>query len=118
MGTGIVGILLHSIPFSSAVLDYLSITFFIFNTILFFSAFVVSLMRYTIWPEIWHVMVLDPNNSLFLACVPMGFATLINLWMLICVPIWGDWAKTVALAAWILDTVVSVACTISLPMML
>jgi tellurite resistance protein TehA-like permease len=118
MGTGIVAVLLNTIPFTSPVLHYLSIIFFILNTILFTAALVVSILRYTLYPEIWFVMILDPVNSLFLGCVPMGFATLINMWCLVCVPAWGDWAKTFAMSAWIVDTVFAVLSTIALPMML
>jgi tellurite resistance protein TehA-like permease len=118
MGTGIVAVLLKTIPFDSPALHYLSIIFFILNTILFTLAMGCSIARYTLFPGIWGVMINDPVNSLFLGCVPMGFATLINMWVLVCVPIWGDWAKTAALTAWIIDTVVAVLCTIALPMML
>jgi tellurite resistance protein TehA-like permease len=118
MGTGIVAILLNILPFNSPVLYYLSIIFFVLNTALFGLAMIISLLRYTLWPEIWRVMILDPVNSLFLACVPMSLSTLIQMWLLVCVPAWGDWAVTFALVFWIIDTVFSVLCTIALPMML
>jgi tellurite resistance protein TehA-like permease len=118
MGTGIVAILLYEIPFYSPVTYYLSIVFFILNVILFTAALFISILRYTIWPEIGLVMILDPLNSLFISAVPMGFATLINMWLLVCVPVWGEWAKTAAVAAWILDAVASVITTIALPSML
>jgi tellurite resistance protein TehA-like permease len=118
MGTGIVAVLFKSIPFEHQVFQYAAITFFILNTILFTLATLVSIARYTIWPQIAVVMIQDPNNSLFVACFSMSLATLINSWMLICVPIWGEWARTVALAAWIFDTLIAVATTLILPMML
>jgi tellurite resistance protein TehA-like permease len=57
MGTGVVGILLDTIPFKARWLYHLSIVFFILNTIIFFAAFLVSILRYSIWPEIWGVMI-------------------------------------------------------------
>ncbi|KAF2671030.1 C4-dicarboxylate transporter/malic acid transport protein [Microthyrium microscopicum] len=118
MGTGVVSVLLHQIPYESPVLYYASIVFFILNTILFTIALTISILRYTLYPAIWGVMVRDPANSLFLGTIPMGFATLILCWINICVPLWGDWAKTVAFVAWIVDAVVSVIATLGLPMML
>ncbi|KAF2435983.1 C4-dicarboxylate transporter/malic acid transport protein-like protein [Tothia fuscella] len=118
MGTGIVSILLNFIPFHSHWLYILSIIFFILNTILFTLAFLTSLARYTLYPEIWSVMIRDPANSLFLGTIPMGFATLIEMWIFVCVPIWGDWAKTVAWALWMVDTVAAVWVTVSLSFLL
>lgn len=118
MGTGIVSVLLNFIPFKSQWLYYLSIVFFILNTILFTLAFLTSLARYTLYPEIWSVMIRDPTNSLFLGTIPMGFATLIEMWVFVCVPLWGPWAKTFAWALWMVDTVFAVAVTISLSFLL
>lgn len=118
MGTGIVAILLASIPFESPVLYYLSIIFFIANVALFAMALGMSILRYALYPEIWSVMIRDPTNSLFLATVPMGFATLIEMWVIICVPIWGDWAKTFVWVLWIVDVVAAALATSSLSFIL
>ncbi|KUM58937.1 hypothetical protein ACN42_g8201 [Penicillium freii] len=48
----------------------------------------------------------------------MGFATLIEMWVFICVPIWGEWAKTVAWALWIIDMVAAASVTLSLSFIL
>jgi len=48
----------------------------------------------------------------------MGFATLIHLWVLICVPAWGDWSIMFAWVLWIIDTVVAILIAISLPVLL
>ena len=118
MGTGIVSILLNFIPYKSHWLYYLSIVFFILNAILFSLALLTSILRYTLYPEIWIVMIRDPNNSLFLGTIPMGFATLIEMWVFVCVPLWGDWAKQFAWALWIVDAAVAVAVTFGLSFML
>lgn len=118
MGTGIVSVLMTSIPFDTPVLYYLSIVFFLLNVVLFTLAFLTSILRYTFYPEIWNVMIQDPNNSLFLATIPMGFATLIEMWVFICVPIWGEWAKTVAWALWMIDVVAAASVTLSLSFIL
>lgn len=111
-------ILLGSIPFESPVLYYLSIIFFVANAALFAMAIGMSILRYSLYPEIWNVMIRDPTNSLFLATCPMGFATLIEMWVLICVPTWGGWARTLAWALWIVDAVAAALATASLSFIL
>lgn len=118
MGTGIVSVLMNSIPFHTPVLYYLSIVFFVLNAAIFTLALITSVLRYTLYPEIWKVMIQDPTNSLFLATVPMGFATLIEMWIFVCVPHWGQWAVTVAWVLWMIDVVAAASVTLSLSFIL
>jgi len=118
MGTGVVSAILAAIPWQAQWLHYLSIVFFILNTCLFALAFTASVVRYTVWPEIWTVMVQDATNSLFLGTIPMGFATLVEAWVNICVPAWGEWAAYVAWGLWMLDSVTAIAVTVSLAILL
>ncbi|KAJ5197741.1 uncharacterized protein N7498_006858 [Penicillium cinerascens] len=118
MGTGIVSVLMNLIPFHTPVLHYLSIVFFVLNVAIFALASVTSILRYTLYPEIWRVMIQDPTNSLFLATVPMGFATLIDMWVLVCVPRWGEWAASFAWALWMVDVVAAASVTLSLSFIL
>lgn len=118
MGTGIVAVLMSSIPFHTPVLYYLSIVFFFLNVVIFALASITSILRYSLYPEIWRVMIQDPTNSLFLATIPMGFATLIEMWVFICVPRWGQWAISFAWAMWIVDVVAAASVTLSLSFIL
>ncbi|KAF2735278.1 sulfite transporter Ssu2 [Polyplosphaeria fusca] len=118
MGTGIVSLLLITIPFKANWLYWLSVVFFALNTLLFFAALSVSILRYTLYPEIWRVMIADSTNSLFLGTIPMGFATLIEAWIFLCIPYWGPWAVTCAWVCWMLDCVVALTVTISLTVLL
>ncbi|KAL6707730.1 hypothetical protein ACN47E_003851 [Coniothyrium glycines] len=118
MGTGIVSLLLIAIPFKADWLYWLSVSFLVLNTILFACAFSISVVRYTVYPEIWTVMIADSVNSLFLGTIPMGFATLISAWCSLCIPYWGPWAITFAWICWIVDSVVAVSVTISLTVLL
>ncbi|KAF2402110.1 C4-dicarboxylate transporter/malic acid transport protein [Trichodelitschia bisporula] len=118
MGTGIVGVLLHNMPYGAHELYYPSIVFFALNALLFGLALGISILRYTLYPECWGVMVRDPVNSLFLGTVPMGLATLIQMWTLVCVPAWGPWAVTFVWGVWIIDAVVAVAVAVMLPFLL
>jgi tellurite resistance protein TehA-like permease len=111
MGTGIVSVIFISIPYPAHWLTSLSLTFFILNALLFSLAFLTSVLRYTLYPEIWTVMIQDPINSLFLGTIPMGFATLIEGWVFLLVPHWGTWARYVAWGAWMLDAIVAFGVT-------
>lgn len=118
MGTGIVAVLMSSVPFHTPVLYYLSIVFFLLNVVIFGLALITSILRYSLYPEIWRVMIQDPTNSLFLATIPMGFATLIEMWVFICVPRWGHWAISFAWAMWMVDVIAAASVTLSLSFIL
>lgn len=118
MGTGVVAIIFHSIPWRADWLYYFSIIFFVLNACLFAAAFTISVLRYTIWPEIFRVMVEDSTNSLFLGTIPMGFLTLVEMWIFVCIPAWGTWAAYVGWGMWMLASVASVAVTVSLGVLL
>jgi tellurite resistance protein TehA-like permease len=75
MGTGIVSILLHELPYNAVWIRYISYIFFCVNIALFVVFLGMSIARYTLYPEIWSVMIAHPGQSLFLGCLPMGFAS-------------------------------------------
>jgi tellurite resistance protein TehA-like permease len=118
MGTGICSLLLVTIPWKADWLYWLSVAYFILNAMLFTLASLISLLRYTLYPEIWTVMIRDPTMSLFLGTVPMGFATLVESWIFLCCPYWGYWSVWVAWIAWMLDVVLATSVTLSLPFLL
>ncbi|KAI9687126.1 MAG: hypothetical protein M1822_002537 [Bathelium mastoideum] len=118
MGTGIVSLLLISIPFKADWLYWLSVIFFGLNAILFSLAFIISLLRYTLYPEIWNIMITDGVNSLFLATIPIGFSTLIESWMFLCCPYWGPWSVTFAWICWMINAIAAATVTVSLPTLL
>lgn len=75
MGTGIVSILLHQMPYNGFWLRCISYIFFCINIALFTVFTAMSAARYTLYPEIWSAMVAHPAQSLFLGCFPMAFAS-------------------------------------------
>lgn len=118
MGTGIVSTILITIPWKASWLYYLSIVFWVLNVCLFGLAFMASFLRYTIWPEIWTVMIDDATNSLFLGTIPMGFATIVEMWIFVAVPAWGHWTAYFGWALWMLDSAVAISVTVSLGVLL
>ncbi len=75
MGTGIVSVLLHNLPYNAAWLQYISYIFFVLNIALFLFFNCITFLRYALYPEIWSVMIRHPAQSLFLGCYPMGLAS-------------------------------------------
>lgn len=75
MGTGIVSILLHNLPYNAPWLQYISYVIFGLNVVLFVTFLLISILRYGLYPEIWSAMIEHPGQSLFLGCFPMGFAS-------------------------------------------
>ncbi|CAN8103919.1 unnamed protein product [Discula destructiva] len=118
MGTGIVSLLLITIPFQATWLYWLSVAFFALNTVLFTWAFAMSILRYGLYPEIWSAMIRHPVESLFLGTLPMGFATLVQSWCLLCCPYWGHWSVFVAWAGWMVDSVASIGISVGLMFLL
>lgn len=91
MGTGIVSILLHNLPFNGSWLYWISVVLFVLNIVLFVIFLTLSILRYAIYPEIWSVMIRHTTESLFIGTFPMGLATIINMIVFVCVPVWGSW---------------------------
>lgn len=119
MGTGIVGILFHALASIYASfekpLEILSIVFFVLNVVLFAVILIISILRYTLYPATWKLMLRHPVQSLFLGTFPMGLATLVNLFVAHCVPLWGGRTPYVAWALWWIDAIISVVCCVGLP---
>ncbi len=56
-----------------------SLIFFFLNLTLFAIFSMMTLARYTLFPDIWSIMIRHPVQSLYLGCYPMGLTTLITI---------------------------------------
>lgn len=118
MGTGIVSMLLHLFGTMYPSHHFLSIVgnaFFALNVFLFVLILTISILRYILYPATWTLMLAHPVQSLFLGTFPMGFATIVNVFTLVCVPYWGGATPTIAWTMWWIDVVLSLACCFGLP---
>ncbi|PYI20097.1 malate permease [Aspergillus violaceofuscus CBS 115571] len=118
MGTGIVSILLNTLPYNGQWLYWISVVIFALNVLLFATGCIITLLRYTLYPEIFFAMIRHPVQSMFIGTFPMGFATIINMFCFVCVPAWGEWSRNFAWGLWIFDAVFSVITALSLPFLL
>ncbi|KAG5983369.1 hypothetical protein E4U55_000107 [Claviceps digitariae] len=126
MGTGIVSMTLHKLPYNSQWLQYISYVIFGLNIILFVAFLGLFTVRYIMYPKLWWFMLSHPGQSLFLGCFPMGFAMLrligpfsplaaiINM-MILCCKQWGNWLVYLAWVFWWIDVLLSVTTAISMP---
>jgi tellurite resistance protein TehA-like permease len=94
MGTGIVSILLHNLPYNGVWLHWISVIIFALNVLLFVLFLSISMVRYLVYPGLWTAMIHHPVVPLFLGAFPIGLATIVEMIVLVCVPAWGHWAIT------------------------
>lgn len=66
MGTGIVSILLHNLPYNARWLYWVSVVIFSLNVLLFCLFTIISILRYTLFSGLWSCMIQHPVQSLFL----------------------------------------------------
>lgn len=126
MGTGIVAILIHQLPYQFRGLYEISVVFLILNVIIFLTLLVLSIIRYTVWPEIFLLMLRHPVQSLFLyfvqlfsakvrGAVPMGLATIITMLVYVAVPLSKGFLYFVQVLFWI-DVVLSLLTCFGVPL--
>ena len=109
MSTGITSILLHQLPYNGVWLRIVADIFFVLNIALFLLFTVISITRYTLYPNLILVVLRHPHQSLFLATFPVGLGTIVNMIVLVCVPAWGQNWALFAWALWWLDSLLALA---------
>lgn len=95
MGTGIVSILLNTLPYQGDWIYWISVIFFAVNLLLFLVFMTISVLRYLLYPGLWNTMLHHPTMPLFLGTFPISLATVIEMIVLVCGPAWGQWAVIV-----------------------
>jgi tellurite resistance protein TehA-like permease len=109
MGTGVLSTLLNTLPYNGIWLYWISVVMFVLNLTIFLVVSSLSLLRYFFYPEAWRIVLNHPVQAFSLAAIPMAFATVENMTVLVCMPIWGHWAETLAWIMWWIDVVLSCA---------
>jgi tellurite resistance protein TehA-like permease len=107
MGTGILSILLHQLPYNGEWLQRLSEILFALNVLLFIIFTVMSGLRFTMYPELIGALFRDKKGSFFLGAVPTGLFTIIIMIVLVCAH-WGTGMITLAWTLWWINTVISI----------
>lgn len=82
MGTGITAALIASCPLKFNGQIVIASIIFALNVVLFLLFSALTIARYIMFPYVFKKMILHPVQSLYVGCLPMGFATLINcVWL-------------------------------------
>lgn len=115
MGTGIVSILLWSLPYQFNGLRTIANIIFVLNIVLFILFLSLSLARYVVWPKLFLLMLFHPSQSLFLGTFAMGFTTIVNICALSAAPSWGHGFTIFTWTLWWIEAVVSVLICVGLP---
>lgn len=73
-GTGIVNTLLFDVPFAIVHPAFRAIgaAFLVFDICIFLVFTVITVVRYSLYPQFFYAMMAHESHSLFLGCVPMG----------------------------------------------
>ncbi|KAJ9606465.1 Plasma membrane sulfite pump involved in sulfite metabolism [Cladophialophora chaetospira] len=115
MGTGIVSILIHNLPYNGRWLYWISVAIFCLNILLFITFLAISILRYTMFRGLFRFMISHPVQSLFTGTFPMGLATIVNMVVFVCVPAWGYRATVLAWTLWWIDVAIAVSTCFYLP---
>ncbi len=115
MGTGIVALLLHQLPYQFRGLGIISNVIFASNVLLFLLFLGISIARYIIWPQLFPIMLFHPTQSLFLGTFPMAMSTIISMCAVSAAPAWGSNFATFTWVLWWICAALSLAICIGLP---
>jgi tellurite resistance protein TehA-like permease len=107
MSTGALSIVIHQIPYHARWLNIISTTLFVLNLALFLLFTFISALRYLMHPELFQAVLRHGHQSLFLATFPVGLATLINMIVIVCTPVWGQGMASLAWGLWWFDSVLA-----------
>ncbi|GAO48435.1 hypothetical protein SAICODRAFT_67445 [Saitoella complicata NRRL Y-17804] len=120
MGTGIVSILLHQLPYQFPGLHVISTVIYLVNVILFVIFSVISIARYTIYPYIGVLMLKHPVQSMILGTVPMGLSTIVNMTVFVAVQDagFGAWSWKLAWSLWWFDAIWSLLTCLGVPFLM
>ncbi|KAJ9612479.1 hypothetical protein H2200_004076 [Cladophialophora chaetospira] len=107
MSTGVLSIMCHQLPYNGHWLQVISVIFFVTNLVLFLTFTILSVLRYSLYPQLFSAVLRHPHQSLFMATFPVGLATLVNMVVLVCAPEWGHGLATLAWVLWWIVTVLA-----------
>lgn len=109
MGTGITGIVIYSVEHQFTGEHIIATVFYVLNIVLFGIFFIITCLRYILYPWTAKRMIYHSVQSMFIGTFPMGLSTIVNATVLIAVPAYGDWAVQLAFALFWINVFVAVA---------
>jgi len=101
MGTGILSILLHQIPYQFPGLGIISVVAWVLNVVIFLVLSAGSIARYIMWPHLFVETMRHPVLACYwyeirFECIDgrgsfsLGFSTIVSMLCYVAVPVWGN----------------------------
>ena len=117
MGTGILAIGLGQFP-QVPVLQQAGEALWLANIVLFLLFSTVYAARWTLYFDGARRILDHSSMSMFLGCIPMGLATIVNGFLLFGVPLMGDLALQIAEVLWWIDAAVAMVVGLGVPFLM
>jgi C4-dicarboxylate transporter/malic acid transport protein len=117
MGTGILAIALAQFPAIPA-LFLLGQGLWLFNLVLFTLFALIYGARWVMHFDGARRVFDHSSMSMFLGCIPMGLATIVNGFIIFGIPLFGETAVSIAQTLWWVDAVIAVVCGIGVPFLM
>ncbi|WP_454851339.1 TDT family transporter [Rhizobium binxianense] len=114
MGTGILAVCLGQFPHARLLFQAGETLWFV-NIALFAMLACLYLGKWVRHPRAALLAFDHPVVSMFLGCIPMGLATIVNGFLIFGVPAFGEGAITVAEALWWIDAALAVLAGLAIP---
>lgn len=130
-GTGVTSILLFNLPYQFPGLKIIATVICVLNVVLFITFTVLSIVRYSIWPKLFSLMVTHSTQLLFLGTfcsespildvqvtTPaycsflVGFSTVVTMTAYVCIPAFGHNFLILTWILWWMNAVVSLLISI------
>ena len=118
MGTGIVTNLFLTTPHRFKGLRQIAMVFFFGNWALFALFSLLTVLRYTLYPQTLALMLRHQVQCLFSGAIPMALATLTNATIFIAVPAYGYWAIKLAEVLFWVDVFLTLLSIFGIPILM
>lgn len=115
MGTGISAICLNTLQTWLPAVHGVATIMWILNIVIFTLMTVTLVARTILYPQSWGRMLKHSSQPMFLGCIPMGLATIINGFIFFGVNLFGNISIDIAIFLWWVDVLMSMLCIIVVP---
>lgn len=118
MGTGVLTLALAQLPGAIPGMQAIAEALWLFNIFLFVLFTALYAARWLLFFDEARRIFGHSTVSMFFGTIPMGLATIINGFLLLGLPRWGEDVIQVAEVLWWLDVAMSLACGVLIPYMM
>lgn len=114
MATGVISVLLETLPFQFRGLHTISIIIFIINIIIFCILTLLTIARYIIFPSLFNITLKHPQQSMFIGAIPIGISTIVNYCALVIIKQYG-WGTNLTFVLWCIQLFLTIFSCFTVP---